>query len=88
MIESIVFTRPAKAAISFNNWAMSGFKLATKDTFELRKEICKSCEFWDNSSFNNTGKCNKCGCSTWAKLRLNTERCPIGKWEVVEKTLE
>lgn len=70
------------------NWAKSGFKIADNELIEYRKEICKSCDQWDASALNNTGRCKKCGCSTWAKLRMSTERCPIGKWEAVEKTLE
>jgi hypothetical protein len=27
-----------------------------------------------------TGRCSKCGCSTWAKLRMASEKCPIDKW--------
>lgn len=88
MIETIIFSRPAKAAIAFNKWVKSGFHLVEKEVIEKRKETCRGCDFWDSSSFNNTGKCIKCGCSTWAKLRMSTERCPIGKWEAVEKTLE
>ena len=70
------------------NWAKSGFKIADNELIEYRKEICKSCDQWDASALNNTGRCKKCGCSTCAKLRMSTERCPIGKWEAVEKTLE
>ena len=88
MIETIIFSRPAKAAISFNNWAKSGFHLVKQEIFEQRKKICKNCDLWDKSAFGNTGKCKECGCSTWTKLKMNTERCPIGKWEAVEKTLE
>ena len=34
MIETIIFSRPAKAAISFNNWAKSGFHLVKQEIFE------------------------------------------------------
>jgi predicted Zn-ribbon and HTH transcriptional regulator len=66
-------------------FAVSGFNLASKDVLEKRQSICKECDEWDSVSFNGTGKCKKCGCSTWAKLRMATERCPIGKWEAVDK---
>jgi hypothetical protein len=46
-----------------------------------RKSICQACEFWSPEGFRGTGKCTKCGCSTWVKLRMATERCPIGKWQ-------
>lgn len=61
-------------------WAKSGFLKASKKQINERLEICKGCEFWDSRAWNGTGKCTKCGCSTYAKLRLKTEKCPIGKW--------
>lgn len=83
MIETITFSRPAKISSAFKDWALAGFPITEKNKFNNRLEICKSCEFWNSESFNNTGGCKKCGCSTWAKLRMATERCPIGKWEAV-----
>jgi hypothetical protein len=65
------------------NWAKSGFIMADNKLIEYRKEICRSCDQWNAAALNNTGRCNKCGCSTWAKLRMATERCPLGKWEAV-----
>ena len=61
-------------------WAKAGFRKTPKKLLKRRLEICKKCEFWDSTKFNGTGRCNKCGCSTWAKLRLKTSKCPIGKW--------
>ncbi len=80
MIKNIVFTRPAKVSFAFGNWAISGFPVTSEIEFNERKEICKSCDFWENAAFNNTGKCKKCGCSTLAKLKMKTEKCPIEKW--------
>lgn len=60
--------------------AKSGFKMVTNAQYEERTNICKSCEFWNPKAFNNTGQCTKCGCSTVAKLKLATEKCPIDKW--------
>ena len=65
-----------KATIRF---AKSGFKIAGIETLSARKAICYKCEFWDSSAFFGRGKCRKCGCSS-AKLRLASEKCPIGKW--------
>ena len=65
---------------SATNWAKSGFPIPDPETFNARLETCKGCEFWDESGFVNTGRCQKCGCSTQAKLRMATEKCPIGKW--------
>jgi hypothetical protein len=62
------------------SWTTSGFPIPDPETFNARLETCKGCEFWDESGFVNTGRCQKCGCSTQAKLRMATEKCPIGKW--------
>jgi len=51
-----------------------------------REATCRACPEWDAADLNNTGRCRKCGCSTWAKLRMATERCPLGKWEAVSST--
>ena len=61
-------------------WAKSGMPTATPEQFHSRVEICKGCEFWEGSGFAGTGRCKKCGCSTQAKLRMATEKCPIDKW--------
>jgi hypothetical protein len=71
---------------SIANYSLSGFKAVSNFTLNERLNTCKSCEYWDSSGFRNTGKCNKCGCSTWAKLRMATEQCPIEKWK--SETLE
>jgi hypothetical protein len=67
-----------------SEWAKSGFKTATTTKLEDRLAICKGCEFWDQKGFGNTGKCTKCGCSTQAKLRMATAKCPIDKWGAIE----
>lgn len=72
--------RAKTLTISLSKWAIAGFKRTPKKLLNQRLEICKSCEFWDATKFNGTGRCNKCGCSTWAKLRLKTSKCPINKW--------
>jgi hypothetical protein len=65
---------------SLSNFISSGFQTADPETFNARLETCRGCEFWDESGFVNTGRCQKCGCSTQAKLRMATEKCPISKW--------
>jgi predicted Zn-ribbon and HTH transcriptional regulator len=71
---------------SIIKWSNNKFHIVSNKILNDRLEICKSCEFWDNSGYIGTGKCKKCGCSTWAKLRMATERCPMGKWEAVQAT--
>jgi hypothetical protein len=75
-----IFTMAKTANQAFKKWAESGFHLADEATLQSRIDACSKCEFWDKSGFQNTGRCTKCGCSTWAKLRMATEKCPIGKW--------
>jgi hypothetical protein len=67
-------------AHSLAPWAINGFKLVDEATLASRLGICKACELWDAAGFVGTGKCQKCGCSTQAKLRMDTSRCPEGKW--------
>jgi hypothetical protein len=65
---------------SVKEWAQKGFKITNPQTLQKRLETCYACEHWNPKGFNRTGRCMKCGCSTWAKLRMATEKCPIGKW--------
>jgi predicted Zn-ribbon and HTH transcriptional regulator len=60
-----------------------GFATTPPDILAAREATCRSCDQWDAAALNNTGRCRKCGCSTWAKLRMATERCPLGKWEAI-----
>lgn len=64
-------------------FSASGFKPTPPEILSERESICRSCDQWDATALRNTGRCKKCGCSTWAKLRMATERCPLGKWEAV-----
>lgn len=41
-----------------------------------RFEICKSCEWFRQSSQT----CRKCGCFMKVKTRLENAFCPVGKW--------
>jgi hypothetical protein len=70
---------------SLVNWNTSGFTTTPPEALATREATCRACLEWDAAALNATGRCRKCGCSTWAKLRMATERCPIGKWEAVDK---
>jgi|688.fasta_scaffold06405_14 hypothetical protein len=71
----------AKSVVgSLSKWVGGGFKQVQEKEFDQRLSHCKQCEFWNSKGFNNSGRCMKCGCSTWIKLRMATEKCPIGKW--------
>lgn len=65
---------------SATRWMRNGLVTTDEETLKTRIETCKACEFWNPNGFNGTGRCTKCGCSTWAKLRMATEKCPLGKW--------
>ena len=75
-----LLTRAKTLSQSLIAWGKAGFKKTPPKLLAKRLSICESCEHWDPTKFNNTGRCNKCGCSTWAKLRFKTAKCPIGKW--------
>jgi hypothetical protein len=68
------------AATAGKNFIKSGMKFVTEEEFIAREIICKDCEFWNPKGYANTGQCLRCGCSTKAKLRLQSESCPINKW--------
>lgn len=62
---------------SMASWAGSGFKIVNNETFNFRLSICQSCKDWDVSG--RIPKCKICGCYS-GKLRIPSEKCPIGKW--------
>jgi hypothetical protein len=76
--------------------AQAGFRFAAESRFhqtspkelEKRLAICQPCEHWVAKAFKNTGGCSLCGCSTWAKLRMPLEQCPINKWGIEEQNEE
>ena len=51
------------------------FSKVTDEQFQARKTICLSCPNWDNTGYNNTGKCKLCGCSVM-KLYIPSAKCP------------
>jgi hypothetical protein len=71
----------AKAALvaAYAKWR--GYQIiATKRTMRSRFRLCRICVH------NPDGfQCAKCSCLLEAKISLNTERCPAGRWERVWK---
>ena len=61
-------------------WMKRGLPTVPDSVFEKRLAICSDCEFWDEKGFFGTGKCLKCGCSSKAKLKMATSKCPVDKW--------
>jgi len=84
MIDLSLAQKASSLVSSATMWAGKGFQTATPDQLASRLAICKGCEFWNKSGFGGTGSCIKCGCSTQAKLRMATSKCPIDKWGAVE----
>ena len=70
----------ANLGSSIAKFARSGFTTTDPDTLASRMDTCKACDLWDAAGMAGTGRCRKCGCSTQAKLRMASEKCPIGKW--------
>jgi hypothetical protein len=76
----------SKFGTAVHRFARAGFATTPPEALATREATCRACPEWDAQALNNTGRCRKCGCATWAKLRMATERCPIGKWEAVTQT--
>lgn len=52
----------------------SGFAMASEELAGQRWEICQGC---DQLALN---RCRQCGCYMKVKVKLETSKCPIGKW--------
>ena len=72
-----------RAFYALKGFADSGYATTPPEILAAREATCRACQEWDAAALNATGRCRKCGCSTWAKIRMATERCPLGKWEVI-----
>ena len=83
-----LFSQFEAAMQATGRFARSGFATTPPEILAQREATCRACPEWDAQALNATGRCRKCGCSTWAKLRMATERCPLGKWEAVESKPE
>lgn len=79
-----LFEKGVNLAESLKGWAAKGFAVVTPEQLEDRQAICQECPEWNPAGFSGTGSCNKCGCSTQAKLRMSTSKCPIDKWGPVD----
>lgn len=65
-------------------WAAVKFAMAPKEEVARRLSVCRGCEWWDAEALRGTGRCRRCGCSTWAKIRLQSSACPVGKWNRID----
>jgi hypothetical protein len=55
-------------------WTRAGMPIASSATLESREGICRSCEYYKKPI------CQRCGCVIAIKARLQTSKCPEGKW--------
>ena len=73
-------------------WGLKGFRRLDESTMKARLEICQACphlvEAPDKLVYkvkltkkSDPRVCNKCGCVASAKVKIATDRCPIGLWE-------
>lgn len=53
------------------------------DLVGIRQEICNSCDH----RIKLTNQCNVCYCFISLKAAVESESCPLGKWQAIEKTL-
>ncbi len=67
----------AKSAVGF---VKSGMALTDDPKFAERMKVCNGCDKMDKQAFMGTGMCTACGCSLKTKLRMKSEKCPLGKW--------
>jgi hypothetical protein len=74
------------AADAARRFVRGGFSLTPPHIFSDRMAACHACAWWDSGAFGGTGRCHICKCSTQAKLRMATERCPLGKWGAFDTT--
>jgi len=51
-------------------------KKTSNELAEQRFDICKTCP----ELIKLTGQCKKCGCFMALKTKLESAKCPIGKW--------
>jgi hypothetical protein len=54
----------------------NGSPRSQEELVEYRLKICRSCEFFRQTSQT----CKKCGCFMKLKTTLEKAKCPVGKW--------
>lgn len=54
-----------------------------------RLEICINCPFNDSKgTLTMSSRCTECGCWLEAKARNLESKCPIDKWQSIDKEME
>lgn len=80
-----VLRQVSTLSVALMDWAKVGFKLASPIELDARIAICQKCEQWEPKGWAGLGKCKKCGCSG-VKLKLASEKCPLGKWYAINNS--
>jgi hypothetical protein len=65
-----------KGVIGLSKWLLR-LDRATAKLSLSRLKVCKTCEYNTNGSLP---RCKLCGCALLAKTKLQSEKCPAGKW--------
>lgn len=60
---------------TMGDFAGSGFKVADKEVYDQRMEICRGCDRFENNRF-----CKECGCFMDLKAKIEVAECPLDKW--------
>ena len=64
------------------NALQTGALIVSTEVQAQRLEICKSCEWYDDTQT----KCKHCGCYLPAKVSFALDSCPVQKWTENEET--
>ena len=64
------------------NALQTGALIVSAEVQAQRLEICKSCEWYDDTQT----KCKHCGCYLPAKVSFALDSCPVQKWTENEET--
>jgi hypothetical protein len=55
----------------------------TNDNVSYRKDLCDSCEHLVGDI---TPTCNLCACPILYIISINSNKCPINKWDEIKET--
>jgi hypothetical protein len=66
---------------SLVSWHRAGYPIVTRDEWQQRIQVCRTCSHWEELKQTQIARCLKCGCSS-GKLLLKTSKCPLTppKW--------
>lgn len=74
------FSSAIQTASSFmetmKDFATSGFKVSDDEKYQKRIEICMGCDSFDKQAL----RCTECTCFMQTKAKIDSAKCPLGKW--------